>query len=216
MSKYESNSRKSKEKNEEEERKAPAVKGKVHASKPKEETPASGVLSDLGMIASTMWSDVVVPGILNLSSDLWHSMGDSVFESVTGHTRPSRGHSRYYDGGGRKSYDKYYTRSRKSRRYYDDDDDRPRKKSYGRYSIYEIGFEDLEDAREVRRSLIEQIDEYDFASVKDYYDFSNFDDYEYSDYPNDWGWDDLDPHLRIEQNRRGEYVLRLPRPIPLD
>lgn len=221
MAEYESNSQKSKKKAEKDkrnEKKAPVVKNKISVDKTgkKPAKKTSPFIEDIKMIGTTMWDEVIVPGILNLSSDLWHSMGDAAFESITGRSRPSGG--RRYDSS-YKSYDGYYKGDKKRRNRRDrddDDDDRPRKKKCGRYSIYEIRFEDLGDAREVRHALLEQIDEFEFASVKDYYDFSQFEDWEYSDYPQDWGWDDLDPHLRIDETRDGKYVLRLPRPIPLD
>jgi len=210
---YVSNSHKSKE--QKSETKA-VTKEKPIARKPEKKHDAKSIIfEDLGMILGDLKDNVFIPGIIDLTKDIWDGMGDSIFETITG--KPSGRRSRRDRDSGYKSYDGFYKSrsSSRSRR----NSDKPRKKSYGRYSIYELLL-DKDDAEDVLDSLLDQIDEYGFASVKDYYDFADFNGWEYTDYPDDWGWDDLDEDLPIDEtrdeDRKRKYILRLPKPKRLD
>lgn len=212
---YRSNSHKSREEKTENESRA-VTKNKPAARKPDNKYDAKSVIfNDLGMILGDLKDNVFIPGIIDLTKDIWDGMGDSLFETITG--KPSSRRSRRDRGSSYHSYDGYYrssSRSSKRRK-----SDKPRKKSYGRYSIYELLL-DKDDAEDVLDSLLDQIDEYGFASVKDYYDFADFNGWEYTDYPDDWGWDDLDENLEIDETRDADrsrkYILRLPKPKRLD
>ena len=209
---YKSNSDKSRKKKEEDGESRSVVKEKPIARKPEiKNDPKSIIFSDLGMILLDLKDNVFIPGIMDLTKDIWDNMGDSLFERFTG--RPSTGRRRR--DRGYHAYDGHYKSSSRS----SSKRDKPRKKSYGRYSIYELLL-DKDDAEEVLDSLLDQIDDYGFASVKDYYDFAQFDGWEYTDYPDDWGWDDLDEDLPMDEVRDGDrkrkYILRLPKPQRLD
>jgi len=210
---YKSNSHKAKEKSKEEKKKS-VVKNKPVARKPEAKTDAKSIiLGDLGMILCELKDEVIIPGVIDLTKDLWDGMGDSIFETITG--QPYSRRNRRDRDTGYHAYDGHYKSKKKKK----SKNGKPRKKSMGRYSVYELLL-DKDDAEEVLDSLLDQIDDYGFASVKDYYDFAQFEDWEYTDYPDDWGWDDLDEDLPIDEvrdeDRKRKYVLRLPKPIRLD
>lgn len=185
---YKSNSHKSKERKKETEKKD--VRSKLLADRPvkKPENPdvKSIILGDLGMIFTELKDEVIIPGIMDLGKDMWEDTGERLYELISG--RPSNTRSRRKrKSSNHVSYDGCYkgnkSSSNKRRK-------KPKKISYGRYSIYDVEIdEDEVDPEDVIDAIFEQMDEYKFCSIKDYYDFAHFNDWEWTDYPENWGWE---------------------------
>lgn len=216
---YKSNSHKSKKQQKDAEKKKEnktkddtrakllANREKEKPKKPEKKNVTSIIFADIKSICVGLIEDSLIPGMIDLSYDMCDEFIDNIYESVIGRPKGNRSHKRKgskyhaYDGDYRKNKrDKDYRRSKK-----------PKKISYGRYSIYEVPCKSEAFAEDVIDAIFEQFDEYEHCSVKDYYDFADFNDWEYTDYPDDWGWeldDDgeypFDPDdLEIESYRDG-------------
>lgn len=103
------------------------------------------------------------------------------------------------------------------RAYYDDRDDRydsRRSQDYGKaYYFEDVVFESKLDAEIVRDQLFECCERYNLARVADYYEFGR-----YKPEPADfnYGWLKLnDDNTRIVTTSRGEYIIKLPRAVPI-
>jgi len=229
---YKSNSHKSKEKTKKTEKKTKEdVRSKLLANrtnkpeKPDARSAKSVILGDLGMIFSELKDEVVIPGIMDLGKDMWEDMGDRLYETISGRPGSGRSRRKRSSGGSYHAYDGHFKGNKSNKRK----NKKPNKISYGRYSIYEVPLKSEAFALDVIEAIFEQMDEYNFCSVKDYYDFADFNDWEYTDYPQDWGWgldedgcypfddEDLDIECYKDENGNKKYTITgFPKPIRLD
>lgn len=167
------------------------------------------IQEDLRDVLDTVVHDYIVPGI----KESFRAMIDI---ALGGDGYISRGSSY---GGGRKSYDKYYS-SRERDRYRDRDDRRrdERYSSDGRIRLEDILYRTRGQAEDVRRDLLDDMEHYDSVSVAGFFDILIDNGYRINDRyrnytDNDYGWFDLGP-LRIEPVRGG-YIMRLPKPVSI-
>ncbi len=231
---YKSNSHKSKEKKEDNDttkKSKDDVRSKLLANrsakpeKPSARGAKSIILGDLGMIFSELKDEVIIPGIMDLGKDMWEDMGDRIYETISGRPGSSRSRRKRSGKGNYHAYDGHFTGGKSNKRK----GRKPKKISYGRYSIYEVPLKNEALAEDVIDAIFEQMDEYTFCSVKDYYDFADFNDWEYTDYPADWGWgldddgeypfepDDLEiESYRDDDGDRRYIITGFPKPIRLD
>lgn len=229
---YKSNSHKSKEKEKETKKKErDDVRSKLLAnrsSKPEKPTAKDAksiILGDLGMIFTELKDEVIIPGIMDLGKDMWEDMGDRLYETISGRPGSSRSRRKRSSGGSYHAYDGHFKGSKSNSRR----NKKPKKISYGRYSIYEVPLKSEGLAEDVIDAIFEQMDEYSFCSIKDYYDFADFDGWEYTDYPQDWGWgldddgeypfdpDDLEIESYKDENGDKRYTITgFPKPMRLD
>lgn len=145
-----------------------------------------------------LW-DVLIPAAKNTISDMVSTgiemllFGRSKSDSI----RRDKGKSYV-------SYSSFY----KGR---DRDDRRESMHSRGRYRFDDIIIENKREAEEVLFNLVEQIDNYDVATVADFYDMVGMD----TDFTsNKYGWTNLS-RAYVERVRDG-YILVMPKPQELD
>lgn len=116
----------------------------------------------------------------------------------------------YYDrrrGDSKVSYRKYYDDPRDSRRSSTSRDE-PR----ARFDFDDIYFPTKGDAEAVLRSMRDALHEFKIVSVGDMYDMADLSQPYTS---NKYGWTNLD-NAYTERVRGGDYVIRLPKAMPID
>lgn len=90
-------------------------------------------------------------------------------------------------------------------------DVRPNRTGFG-FSYDQILYSTVKDANEVLDGLQDLISQYGFARVADMYDLS---DYQTTNFTmNDYGWMDISGSMPVPV--RGGYILKLPRPSPIN
>lgn len=146
---------------------------------------------DISSVKNYIWTDVIVPSIKKVIVD--------TIESLIGYS-PSSNKSR----GSSPSYRAYYDEPRREQSY------RPQAQASSfRFDEYELTFEDATDAIE---ELGDILDRYGVVRVADYYEVIK------QPCPYTWngyGWYDL-RSVRPERNFNGYYVIRMPRPVPIN
>ena len=158
------------------------------------------VAEDINNVKSYIFRDVFIPNIKKLIHDIVTNGIDMIL---------------YHDTGGsgkgstisRPSYGKYYDRDKKER-------SASRSQERGRYSYSDVILEDRMEAEDVIRMLDESCQMYDgFVRVADLYDLVGL-DHKYTD--NNYGW--MRSMLRDVKVLRvpDGYLLKFPRPVPLD
>ena len=200
MDEYKSNSRSSKNKDEEVKRvKVEKVVKGVVKSKKKSGFLGTFLSGDLMDIRDYVFQDVLIPAIKNAVEDVVTN-GISMLLN-NGETRKG---NRRSSASSRVSYRSYYERE-------ENDRERDRSSRHDRgYSYDDIILESRAEAEEVITRLDELIDVYGIASVADLYDLVGIRD-QHTD--NKYGWTDVRSatHTRV----RDGYLLKMPRAKPL-
>ena len=157
------------------------------------------IAEDVSSVKSYIVSDVLIPAAKKLFVD---AIKDAVDMLVFGRTDRSKRSSRF-----RADYVSY---NRYSDRRYDDrlsNDTRPRTE----YSYDDVILETRGEAEEVLDAMNDVIETYGMVSVMDLYDLVGISG-QYTD--NNYGWKNLRNAEPI-RTRDGEYMLKLPKAIPL-
>lgn len=197
MEDYKSNSRKSKEdsssKNVEK-----VISGSAKTRKKNEVQKFADVFisEDVSNVKSYILMDVLVPALKKAISDIVINGIDMILYGEAGHTKKS--------GGNKPSYRNYYDEKNGSTSSY-----KPVRRTA--YSFEDIVLDNRGDAEEVLDGMIDIIKNYGVVSVADMYDLVGITG-NYTD--NKYGWTDLRT-ARVERDRDGGYILKLPRALPL-
>lgn len=192
MEEYSSNSNKSKENQAENEKSVEKIiEGEVRTKK------KSGLKSDMANLGSYLIKDIILPAAKNVTKDVVTKAIDTILWGEDG--KPSRSSSIT------PSYRSFY-------------DNRPVASSTTVATRRAYAFDDIilnsrYDAEHVLDSMIDIVKKYGAVSVADMYDLvgvaGNYTD-------NKYGWTDLRPELvRIERERNGGYILKLPTAVAL-
>lgn len=158
------------------------------------------ISEDAANVKSYILMDVLVPAIKKAISDIVTNGIDMILYGETGHTKKNSNTSKV-------SYSKYY----KDR----DDDRRPSRdtSARSRFDYDDIVFENRGDAEAVLDQMYELIDRYNVVSILDLYDMADLTPPPYTS--KRYGWTSLRGAEAL-RTRDGGYILKLPRPMPID
>lgn len=196
MEEYRSNSHKARE--DREKKKIDKVtRGPVKTKKKNEIQKLADVFisEDIENVRSYILMDVLVPAMKKAVSDIVTNGIDMILYGEAG--RNKRGTS-----ASKVSYRSYYDRER----------DRRGTRNRTVYDYDDIILDSKGEAEEVLSRMDEMIDRYGVASVGDLYDLVGIDG-SYTD--NKYGWTDI-RSARSVRVRDGGYLLKLPKPLPID
>lgn len=158
------------------------------------------VSEDVNNVKEFIFKDIVVPTIKKLFVDI---IRDGVEMLVYGN---ARGRSKYDDsprGGHYTSYGSYYT--------YNDDRREPPRARTG-FDYEDIGFESRVDAENVLIEMKNLIRRYGMVRVADLFDMADL-SAPYTS--NRYGWTDISS-AHIVRRYDGDYIIKLPRAVPID
>lgn len=175
------------------------VSGKVRTKKKSEISKLADVFvpGDVENVKSYVFMDVLVPAIKKAISDIVTNGIDMILYGETGR-RDKRSSSKV-------SYSRYYDERDRHR-----SDDGPRVRT--RFDFEDIVFSSKGEAEAVREEMNNIIDEYGFVTVADMYDMADL-DHPYTS--NKYGWTSIRSAESVRL-RDGGYILKLPRPMPID
>ena len=174
------------------------VAGNARTKKKSELSKLKGsiISEDASTVKSYILSDVLIPAAKKLLDDI---ICDGMHMILYGDTGRGGRHSNV----DRVSYDRYSRRNDPPRR-----DLRDRRNNVLDYD--DISFESRGDAEKVLRGMDEIMDEYGLVRVADMYDLAGLTcDYLGMDY----GWTNINSAQVVRD--RGEYVIKMPRAIPI-
>lgn len=151
---------------------------------------------DVSSVKSYILSDVVIPALKKAISDVVTNGIDMLLYGESGSAKKTTPASKV-------SYRSYYERP----------NDRYSKSqsSIKRYNYDEVVLESRGEAEEVLSRMEDLIATYNVVSVADFYDLVDV-SCNYTD--NNYGWTDI-RNASIQRTRDG-YIIRLPRPMPID
>ena len=187
-------------KDEERKRAEKIVNGKARTKKKSEMSKLADIFvpGDVSKVKDYALSDVIVPSIKKAICDIVVNGIEMFMYGETGrHERRS---------SSKVSYSRYYDDRDRDRR----SDDRPRAKS--RFDFEDIVFDSKGDAEYVREEMWRTIEEYGVVTVADMYDMAGLDQPYTS---NKFGWTSIRSAESVRL-RDGGYILKLPRPMPID
>lgn len=195
---YVPNSHKSKAEAAEKRVEKPVITGQAKVKKKNEiQKFADAFISeDAGNVKSYIFSDVLVPAIKKVVSDI---IKDSIDMILYGEVRASNKRP----AADRVSYNKYYDRR-------DDDRFASTNRTRSGYSYDDITLDSRGEAEAVRTALDDIVDQYGHVRVADLYDLVGISG-DYTD--NDYGWFNV-RNVEIIRTRDG-YKLKMPRAVPL-
>lgn len=147
---------------------------------------------DITDVKAFLIGDILVPAVKNMILDTAEEFLDS----------GSKRHKKRTNAD-RVSYRSYYRR--------EDERDRANTSRSSAYSYDEIAYDTRGEAERVLMRMDEILEEYGRVRLADYYDLSHVSG-EYTD--NSYGWYDLRT-ARVERTRNGDYVIDLPKVVPL-
>lgn len=198
MEEYKPNSRKYKEGNGTPKKVEKIVSGGVKTKKKSEIQKLADVFisEDVSNVKSYVLMDVLVPAVKKAISDIVVNGIDMVLYGETGHSKKKSAASKV-------SY----------RSYYDREHDRRSTDSRTRtgYNYDDIIFDNRGEAEDVLSRMDELVSTYGVVSVADLYDLVGITG-NYTD--NKYGWTDIMSASVVRV--RDEYMLKLPRALPLD
>lgn len=165
----------------------------------------SFLIDDLPTVLSTMYYDMVIPGI---KEGILGAMEMLFFGSTRGRRTAQSTSRRNVDRASYMiNYGSYSNGSRRARTQEADLDNR-----YAT-SMDDITFEDRAEAEKVLDALRADIRDYNEATLSAYYQYAGISSNDYT--AGDRGWTNLDMVIRPRRIRGGRYVLDLPRPQQL-
>lgn len=198
---YPSNSRKKVSEREALMKKKKLISGKVSIKKkPFLQRLHDGLFGEgLAIASSYVFNEILLPAAKSTISDMINGATDMIlFQDDRNRPRRERGRTIYTP------YDKRYD-PRKEREEH----------SYSRVrrSFDDLVFSSRRDAEEIRDHLVDIIAEYGSASISDLYDAVEIDSTNFTD--DKYGWTSL-RNAVIVPNRRGGFILELPKPKLID
>lgn len=194
-----SNSHKSKNIEQKEEKKFESVVSNKTTKKKKSELTKfanSFVSEDIHTVKNYIFSDVIIPALKNLISEI---VKDGIDALLFGSTAPRKKSS-----GTTTSYRSYYE-PRASKVTYSPD-------KSNLYDYDDIIFESRGDAEKVLMTMNEALERYGVVTVADYYDISGQKFGNYTD--NNYGWKTIS-NARVERVKDG-HVIRFPKVSPIE
>ena len=199
MASYQSNSDRSKEiKQEKKVEKVVTGTTKVRKKTSVEKFANTFLQRDIDDVWGYLKTDVIIPHAKKAISDLITNAIDMLLYGEV------RGKSRNTNAS-KVSYRSYYDRGR-------DNERRDYHRAASGYAFDDILFDDRADAEEVLSSMIDIIERYDFVTVLDLHEMANVPSQRHTD--NKYGWADLSTATTMRT--MGGYILKLPRPMPID
>lgn len=177
------------------------VDGTVRTKKKSEMSRLADIFvpGDVSKVKSYAFSDVFVPSIKKAVYDIVVNGLEMIMYGETGrHDRRS--------SSSKVSYSRYYDDRDRDRRR----DDPPRART--RFDFEDIVFDNRGTAERVREEMMNVIEEYGFVTVADMYDMAGLDQPYTS---NKYGWTSIRSAESVRL-RDGGYILKLPRPMPID
>lgn len=194
MEEYKPNSYKSKE-----ERKVETVISGTAKTKKKNDIQKFAnvfISEDISNVKSFIIMDVLVPAVKKIISDTVDTI--------------------LYGEGGRRDRKKYPTSNVSYRGFYERENER--KHNYNSavkngYDYDDVAFETRGDAESVLDAMNDIIAQYGVVSVGDLYDLSNVSTDNYA--ANKYGWTDISG-CKAVRTRHGDFILKLPRALPLN
>lgn len=153
------------------------------------------VQEDMATVKNYIFSDVIVPSIKKAISDVVTNGVDMVLYGETRNRKTSS------SPASKVSYRSYYDDGRSSRRV----------EARSAYDYDEIIFNTRSDAEEVLLKMDEILDKYKVISVLDFFDLAGVTG-KHTD--NKYGWTDIRT-ASVVRTIDG-YVIKLPRPLPID
>ena len=157
------------------------------------------ISEDAGNLKTYVFMDILVPTIKKAISDIVRDGVDMILYGEAGRGGKDRRSSSYV------SYRDYSSSSR------DRDRDRDRSPRRGR-EIDDIIIDSRREAEDVLSNLDGIMEAYKVVSVADYYDLLGVTP-EYTD--NRYGWTNI-RNAEVVRAREGGYIVKMPRPIPID
>lgn len=155
---------------------------------------------DAASVKSYIFSDVLVPAVKKLVTDIVKDGVDMIFYGGTSYR--DRGSNRF--SAPYVSYNKMY--DRKDERRYSDS------RARSGYNYDDVILDNRGDAEIVLHQLDELMESYRVVRVADLYDLVGI-QHNYTD--NNYGWTNI-RNAGIERLRDGRYMIKMPRAIPLD
>ena len=157
------------------------------------------ISEDAGNLKTYVFMDILVPTIKKAISDIVRDGVDMILYGESGRGSKDRRSSSYV------SYRDYSSSSR------DRDRDRDRSPRRSR-EIDDIIIDSRREAEDVLSNLDGIMEAYKVVSVADYYDLLGVTP-EYTD--NRYGWTNI-RNAEVVRAREGGYIVKMPRPIPID
>lgn len=162
------------------------------------------IKEDARNVSDYVMTELFIPKLIDMIVDIGKGAMDMLFY---GEVRGSRRGDSYYDRGSRISYRSYYDDDRRGDRYRDD-----HRREY--YDYDELSFQSRRDAEEVLDGMYGILENPKYGKVvrvADLFDLAG-EPSRYTD--NKWGWTDLRGSYVRRAGR--DYVIELPRPLPID
>ena len=195
-----SNSNKSKQEEQNQEKKFESVvKGKAEVKKKSELTKFANafVSEDVYTVKNYIVVDVIIPALKDLISSI---VTNGVNAWLYGSSSPAKKKEN------RESYRAFYDNGKASKVTYAS----TTKSSYDFDDIY---FDSRADAENVLDEMNNALEKYKIVTVMDYYDMTGCRTGKYTD--NKYGWKDISS-ARVERTGDGRFVIRLPKASPID
>lgn len=201
----------------EDERKTPALKGRVKHKKSVFSSVRDEFISeDADSMGSYLLHDILFPALRDLINDICHGAIDAAFGGGGNYRSSRRGRSHI-------SYDRMYDDRRRRRRYRDDDDDeddRPRRRRIPDCSEYIFDPDEFDRPSDAKRAaddlldrMADRLEDYHEVTVAWFLDQVG-EDVVGSWNLEDWGWTNL-AGVKVRGSNRNGWYIDLPRPKEL-
>ena len=155
---------------------------------------------DFNEVLRYISSDVLIPALKKAFTDTVKNGVDMLVNGERGRL-DSRGNA------SRVSYRSYYDRDDRDR-----DRGRGYPRTYGGFDYDDILFETMGEAYRFLDALESVIAKYEVASVADFYELADVTNNNYN--ANKYGWTDI--RTAVPERVRDGYIIRMPRPMPID
>lgn len=195
---YKPNSNKSKEEQKEKKKIEKVVKGSAKTRKKSGIHKFTDIFvsEDINNVKNYIFMDVLVPAVKDaISSVVKNGIDMLVYGESSGVKKRT--------GASKVSYRDYYDRGRT---------ERPRVNHTNGFDYDDIEFDNRGDAEAVLSAMDDIIYQYGFVSVSDFYELANVTTNNYM--TNKYGWTDI--HSAEVRRVRGGWMIKLPRPLPID
>ena len=185
-------------------------KGSVVANKPLIKKPFKKKLleaithDDKESITDYLIFSVLLPNLLDTASDVLHSMTDSIIYGIGESGSRGRNKRNYASRVDHVSY----SQPQATTVSYNT--------TYGRIDTDEVVFRTKYDAQKVLDSLRNDIEMYDKAFVYAFKEQAEVEPQYIAPIDHDYGWTDLSPGVAKVMSTRDGYILKLPKPIPIN
>lgn len=176
---------------------------------PTEIRPKNEAKKLAGMLGPDIIGDVVKPAIKETVSDVVAHLFDMVEDAIRMQLFPD-------GGGGRKKRGRYGGETVSYGGYYRSGRDRERKYASARsaFDVEDVVFRTRGEAEKVLWLMEDAIDHYGVVTVGDFYDMSDISTMNMPHTMHKYGWTDVD-NASVKPVRGG-FIIKFPRPMPID